>query len=72
LAFCYNGCIEQQGAAMSKMGELAMDIECLLNQGKSFAQIAQELEIPVQFVVDAAEFVEAESEEFCPYVTVNS
>jgi cobyrinic acid a,c-diamide synthase len=70
LAFCYNGCIEQQGAAMSKMGELAMDIECLLNQGKSFAQVAQELEIPVHFVVEAAEI--SQSEEFSPHITVNS
>jgi hypothetical protein len=55
---------------MSKMGELAMDIECLLNQGKSFAQVAQELEIPVHFVVEAAEI--SESEEFSPHITVNS
>jgi formyltetrahydrofolate hydrolase len=55
---------------MSKMGELAMDIECLLSQGKSFAQVAQELEIPVHFVVEAAEI--PESEEFSPHITVNS
>jgi hypothetical protein len=57
---------------MSKMGELAMDIECLLNQGKSFAQVAQELEIPVHFVVEAAEISQSEPEEFSPHITVNS
>jgi hypothetical protein len=70
--FCYNRYIEQQGATMSKMGELVLDIECLLRQGKSFAQVAQELEIPVHFVVEAAEFSESEPEEFSPHVTVNS
>jgi replicative DNA helicase len=32
---------------MSKMGNLVLDIEDMLEQGKSFAQVARELEIPV-------------------------
>jgi hypothetical protein len=58
---------------MSKMSNLVLDIEDMLEQGKSFAQVARELEIPVHFVVEAAEIIEQNQLEDCsPYATVNS
>jgi hypothetical protein len=58
---------------MSKMSDLVLDIEYLLEQGKSFAQVARELEIPVHFVVEAAELVEQTQLENCsPFATINS
>jgi signal recognition particle GTPase len=55
---------------MSKMSELVLDIEYLMNKGLSFVEIARELEIPVHFVVEAAG--SQDLEEFSPHVTVNS
>lgn len=58
---------------MSKMNDLVLDIEQLLEYGKSFAQVAQELEIPVHFVIEAAELIEQMHTEDCsPYATINS
>ena len=57
---------------MSKMGELVMDIEHLLEQGLSFAQVARELEIPVNFVVDATKLIAEHQEENSPFATINS
>ena len=58
---------------MSKMSNLVLDVEYLLEEGKSFAQIARELEIPVHFVVEAAEVIEESQKEDCsPYATINS
>lgn len=58
---------------MSKMSNLVLDIEDMLEQGKSFAQVARELEIPVHFVVEAAEIIEQNQQEDCsPFATVNS
>jgi hypothetical protein len=58
---------------MGKMNELIMDIEDMLEQGKSFAQVARDLEIPMHFVVEAAELIEQSQEEDCsPFATINS
>jgi len=58
---------------MSKMNELVMDIEEQLEQGKSFAQVARDLEIPVHFVIEAAEIIEQNQLDDCsPFATVNS
>ena len=59
---------------MSKMSELSMDIEYLLKEGMSFVQIAQALEIPVNFVVEAADLIPvAENPQDCdPFATINS
>lgn len=55
------------------MSNLVLDIEEMLEQGKSFAQVARELEIPIHFVVEAAEIIEQDQQEDCsPYATVNS
>lgn len=58
---------------MSKMSELVIDIEDMLEQGKSFVDIARTLEIPMNFVVEAAELIEqSQLEECSPYATINS
>lgn len=59
---------------MSKMSELAMDIEYLLQEGKSFAEIARELEIPVSFVVEAnGQNLASDANNDCdPFATINS
>ena len=55
------------------MNDLVLDIEYLLEEGKSFAQVARELEIPVHFVVEAAGLIEQSQKEDCsPYATINS
>jgi hypothetical protein len=60
-------------SAMSMMSELALDIEYLLKEGRSFAQIARELEIPIHFVVEAADVIERDNDEDCsPFATINS
>jgi hypothetical protein len=57
---------------MSKMSELAMDIEYLLKEGKSFAEVARELEIPVQFVTEAHASLDSEDQDCDPFATINS
>ncbi len=57
---------------MSKMSELVMDIEYLLKEGKSFAEIARELDIPVHFVVEAQTLSVSDSVECSPFATINS
>ena len=48
---------------MSKMSDLALDIEYLLEKGKSFAEVARELEIPIHFVVEASEIAQENKDE---------
>ena len=57
---------------MSKMSDLALDIEYLLAEGKSFAEVARELEIPIHFVVEATEIAQENKEENSPFATINS
>ena len=57
---------------MSKMSELAMDIEYLLKEGKSFAEVARELEIPVHFVTEAHTSLDTGHQDCDPYATINS
>ena len=60
-------------SAMGKMNDLIMDIEDMLEQGKSFAQVARDLEIPMHFVVEAAEIIEQDQADDCsPFATINS
>jgi hypothetical protein len=61
-----------KGPVMSKMSEIAMDIEYLLNKGKSFAEVARDLEIPVQFVIEAHASSDLEDQDCDPYATINS
>jgi hypothetical protein len=62
----------KQGPAMSKMSELAMDIEYLLKEGKSFAEVARDLEIPVHFVTEAHASLYTGDQDCDPYATINS
>jgi hypothetical protein len=57
---------------MSKMSDLVLDIEYLLEQGKSVYEVARELEIPVHFVTEASEIVQENKEDCSPYATINS
>lgn len=58
---------------MSKMSDLVLDIEDLLERGQSFSDVARALEIPVHFVVEAAELIEqSQQEDHSPYATINS
>lgn len=54
------------------MSELILDIEYLLAEGMSFAQVARELEIPVSFVVEAAELLGSNQDDCSPFATINS
>lgn len=57
---------------MSKMNDLVLDIQYLLAEGKSFAQVARELEIPVHFVVEANDLVAETPQDCDPFATINS
>ena len=59
---------------MSKMSDLVLDVKYLMDEGMSFVQIARELEIPVNFVVEAADLMTvAENPQDCdPFATINS
>ncbi len=58
---------------MSKMAELAMEIEDMLIDGRHPTVIAQVLEVPLSMVYDVLESTGQEPvEELSPFETVNS
>jgi len=58
---------------MSKMAELAMEIEDMLMDGRHPTVIARVLEIPLSMVYDVLESMGEETvEELSPFETVNS
>jgi hypothetical protein len=57
---------------MSKMSELDLDIQYLLEKGKSPMEVARELEIPVSWVYEKREEVEEPQEGLSPFATINS
>ena len=58
---------------MSKMSDLAYDIEQLYIEGFNSRAIAEELGCPLEIVLGALEAMNVEdSEPFDPYATVNS
>jgi len=57
---------------MSRMSELDLDIQDLLEKGKSPMEVARELEIPVSWVYEAGETVEEPQEVLSPFATINS
>lgn len=62
--------LEQQ---MSIMGDLVLDIKYRLEQGMSFYEIARQLDVPVNFVVEAADVIERDDDQDCiPFATINS
>ena len=57
---------------MSKMADLYMEIETMINEGIHPATISAVLDVPVVFVYDVIESLEGHSEEFSPFETINS
>jgi hypothetical protein len=57
---------------MSKMADLYMEIETMLEQGNHPATISAVLDVPVVFVYDVIESLEGHSEEYSPFETINS
>jgi hypothetical protein len=57
---------------MSKMADLYMEIEEMLEKRTHPATISAVLDIPVVFVYDVVESIHSETEEFSPFRTVNS
>jgi len=57
---------------MSRMSELDVDIQDLLEKGKSPMEVARELEIPVTWVYEAQEMDEDSDETLSPFATINS
>jgi len=57
---------------MSRMSELDLDIQYLLEKGRTAMDIARELEIPVSWVYEKPETVEEPEEVLSPFATINS
>ena len=57
---------------MSRMSELDLDIQYLLDKGRTAMDIARELEIPVSWVYEKRETVEEPQEVLSPFATINS
>ena len=57
---------------MSRMSELDLDIQYLLEKGKTAMEVARELEIPVSWVYEKRETVEEPTEVLSPFATINS
>ena len=57
---------------MSKMADLYLDIEEMLEKGTHPATISAVLDVPVVFVYDVVESTESQSEELSPFETINS
>ncbi len=57
---------------MSKMANLYMEIEEMLEKGTHPATISAVLDVPVIFIYDVVESIESQTEEFSPFKTINS
>jgi hypothetical protein len=57
---------------MSKMANLYMEIEEMLEKGTHPATISAVLDVPVIFIYDVVESIEGQTEEFSPFKTINS
>jgi hypothetical protein len=57
---------------MSKVNELYLDIELMLEQGSHPAMISAVLDVPVSWVYEVLEGSEKTEEELNPFNTVNS
>ena len=57
---------------MSKIADLYLDIEEMLEKGTHPATISAVLDVPVVFVYDVIETLEDQSEELSPFETINS
>ena len=57
---------------MSKMADLYMEIEEMLEKGTHPATISAVLDVPVIFIYDVVESIGGQTEEFSPFRTINS
>ena len=57
---------------MSKMSDLSLEIELMIEQGIHPATIAKRLDIPLSWVYDTLEQMEPSEEELSPFATLNS
>jgi hypothetical protein len=57
---------------MSKVNELYLDIELMLEQGTHPATISAVLDVPVSWVYEVLDDAEKPDEDFSPFKTVNS
>ena len=57
---------------MSRMSELTFEIADMLEAGYLPVTIARNLEIPVSWVYETSNSVDADSEELSPFETINS
>lgn len=57
---------------MSRMSDLDVEIQDLLEKGRSPMDVARELEIPVSWVYEKPEAVEEPEEDSSPFATINS
>ena len=57
---------------MSKVNELYLDIELMLEQGTHPATISAVLDVPVSWVSEVLDDAEKPDEDFSPFKTVNS
>jgi len=57
---------------MSKMADLMLDVEMMIEQGTHPVLIAQRLNIPLTWVYDTLEQMEPNEEDLSPFATVNS
>jgi hypothetical protein len=54
------------------MSELDLDIQYLLEKGKSPMDVARALDIPVTWVYESQEMDEDQNEDLDPFATINS
>jgi len=57
---------------MSKVSDLYIEIEEMLEKGTHPATISAVLDVPVVFVYDVVESIQSQSEELSPFETINS
>jgi hypothetical protein len=57
---------------MSKVNELYLDIELMLEQGTHPATISAVLDVPVSWVYEVIDDSQKTEEDFNPFITINS
>lgn len=57
---------------MSKMSDISIDIQDMLEEGVHPTKIAKALKVPLSWVYDTLEMMESSEPSFDPYETINS
>jgi hypothetical protein len=57
---------------MSKMADVMLDIEMMIEEGTHPATIAKMLDIPIVWVYDTLAQMEPNEEDMSPFITINS